>query len=367
MSILTRVPRPLSTSNLVAPDRETLMRFARAAHDGAPVVAWLESALAGFHGAAHAVTLCNGFWGLVLAIRALAMPGAVPGRTDVLMPSLTYRRMADVAAWAGLRPRFCEVDPATLAPSAATMRAGLSAEVGLLLAVHPIVGVCDVAGLEALAAEVKVPLLFDSVESVFEHVGVGEMEGGKVGSFGAAECFSLHASKLLNGCEGGYVTTNDPVLAGRLAAMRDGLGPDGMDARLNRLHAAMALAALDGLDDQVARNRVRYEAYRRGLPPGLRLLPFEEGSSFKTVVVEVMPAWPRSRAETLSALNAANVLARAYYHPPLHRKAMGYPHVPADLPGTDDLAERFMLLPCGDHVEFEDIGAVLGLLRELVA
>lgn len=358
MNTLTRVARPLSTSNLVAPERDVLMRYARAAHDGAPVVAWLETALAAFHGAAHAVAVCNGFWGLVLAVQALA----VPGRTDVLMPSLTYRRMADVVAWARLRPRFCEVDPATLAPSAATMRAGLSSEVGLLLAVHPIVGVCDVAGLEAFADEVGLPLLFDSVESVFEHV-----PGGKVGGFGAAECFSLHASKLLNGCEGGYVTTQDPVLAGRLAALRDGAGPDGMDARLNRLHAAMALAALDGLEDQVARNRVRYDAYRRGLPPGLRLLPFAEGSSFKTVVVEVMPGWPRSRAETLAALNGANVLARAYYHPPLHRKAMRYPHVLAELPVTDGLGERFMLLPCGDHLDLGDIGVVLELLRELAA
>jgi len=356
MTTLTRFPRPLSTSNLVAPDRDTLMRYARAAYEGAPIVAWLEQALAAFHGAAHAVTLCNGFWGLVLAIRALA----VPGRTDVLMPSLTYRRMADVAAWARLRPRFCEVDSATLAPSATTMRAALTDEVGLLLAVHPIVGLCDVAGLVALAEETGLPLLFDSVESVFEHA-----PGGKIGGFGAAECFSLHASKLLNGCEGGYITTNDPVLADRLVGLRDGSDPEGLDVRLNRLHAAMALAALDGLDEQIARNRACYEAYRRGLPPGLCLLAFRAGSSFKTIVVEIMPNWPRTRAQTLEALNGANVLARAYYHPPLHQKPMAYPYVPAHLPITDDLAERYMLLPCGDHVGLDDVAAILALLHEV--
>ena len=340
------------------------MRYAMAVHDGAPVVQWLEDRLAAFHEARFCIGLCNGFWALVLAIRALALPG----RTDVLMPSLTYRRMADVVAWCRLRPRFCEVDAASLACTGATMRAAMVDEVGLLLAAHPIVGQCDVPGLEAFAAEAGRPLLFDSVESVFERIAAG-----KIGGFGAAECFSLHASKLLNGCEGGYITTNDPVLARRLTEMRDGTGLDGMDARLNGFHAAMALASLDGLDDQVRRNWSRFRAYERGLRavPGLRLLPFEPGSSAKTIVVELTEEWRPSRAATLERLNRLQVLARAYYYPPLHAKPMAYDHVPACLPETDRLSERFMLLPCGHHVNEADIASVVELLAgiagELVA
>jgi dTDP-4-amino-4,6-dideoxygalactose transaminase len=353
---------PVSTSNLVQPPRENVVAYARLAFQGAPVVRMLESRLAAFHHTAHCIALCNGFWALVLAMRALVLPG----RSDVLMPSLTYRRMADVAAWARLRPRFCEVDPESLACSAATMREVFHPDVGLLLGVHPIVGQCDVAGLTALGDELGVPLLFDSVESVFEHA-----EAGKIGRFGRAECFSLHASKLLNGFEGGYITTDDPALAARLAAMRDGVGEDAMDARLNTFHAAMALAALDDLDAQVGRNRERYAAYRRLLAalPGLKLLAFDEErpTSYKNIVVELTEAWPLDRAQTLGRLNAAGVLARAYYHPPLHAKAMAYPHVPADLPGTDGLSERYMLLPCGHHVGTADIEAVVGLLAELGA
>lgn len=355
--MLARFERPLSTSNLVQPDRTAFMGYARAAYEGAPVVGWLEGRLAAFHEAAHCVTVCSGFWALALAIHALALAG----RTDVLMPSLTYRRMADVVAWTGRRPRFCEVEVETLAVSAATMRAALAPEVGLMLAVHPIVGECDVSGLEDLAREQGVPLLFDSVEAVWERT-----EFGKVGAFGDAECFSLHASKLLNGCEGGYVTTQDSRLAERLTVLRDGVATDGLDTRLNGVHAAMALAALDGLDDQVARNRTKFDLYRRLLAgvPGLRLLPFADGNaaSCKTVVVEVLPVFPISRDVLVSRLNGANVLARAYYHPPLHTKSMAYPHVPARLPRTEALSQRFMLLPCGHHVDHTDIGAVVELL-----
>jgi dTDP-4-amino-4,6-dideoxygalactose transaminase len=75
----------LSTSNLVQPSRDSVMRHAWDAYAGRPVVRILEARLAAFHGTAHCVALCNGFWALVLAMRALALPG----RGDVLMPSLT--------------------------------------------------------------------------------------------------------------------------------------------------------------------------------------------------------------------------------------------------------------------------------------
>ena len=68
------------------------------------------------------------------------------------------------------------------------------------------------------------------------------------------------------------MTTNNEALAGKLAVLRGfGFsGPDniifagGLNAKLNEIHAAMALANLDELDLQIIRNRERYERYKRG-------------------------------------------------------------------------------------------------------
>ena len=374
---------PISTSNLVRPEVRVFFDHARQSHaqgrwtDGGPIVRRLEQRLAAYHGTAHCISFVNGFWAIALAARCLALPG----RSEVVMPSLTYRRLADIMAWVGLVPHFCEVDPATLAISAATAAPCINERTALLLGVHPIVNVCDAAGLEALAAAQGLPLLFDAVESVHETLG-----GRKVGSFGSAECFSLHASKLVNGFEGGYVTTQDDALANRLRRLRDGgrdadcadnLSDDGVDdlppaglgmhAALNEVHAALALAGLDELPDQIARNEARYRCYQRELAglAGLRLLAFDEAeaTSFKTIVVELDGDWPLSRDQTVDLLNREQILARSYYAPPLHRKTMRYPALPATLPLTDRLASRFMLLPCGHLVDEADIAAVAGLLR----
>lgn len=367
--------RPRSTSNLVRPDFDAFMRYSETMlaagqyTNNGPLVRELEQRLAAFHRTRHCVSFCNGFWALVLAMRELALEG----RDEVVMPSLTYRRLADVASWAGLVPRFCEVEPDTLALSPRTLAPEVGARTALIVAVHPIVNCCDAPALAAFAAERGLPILFDSVESVYETVG-----GRKTGGFGNAEVFSLHASKLINGFEGGYLTTDDAELAGRLALAR-GFGFSGQDnvvmrgtnAKLNEMHAAMALASLDDLEDQVRRNRARYLAYRDGLAalPGLRLLAFDEDerSSYKNIVVETTDAWPLPRDLTIRLLNAEGALARAYYDPPLHLRPAAYPTIAGALPVSSALARRFVSMPCGHHVSVEDIGRIVDLLAFLRA
>lgn len=367
---------PKPTSNLVRPDFEKFLGYSRVfferhqyTNDGA-LVKQLEQRLAAFHQTEFCVTFCSGFWALALTIRDLA----IKGRTEIVMPSFTYRRMADIAAWTRLKPHFCDVEEDTLANSAATVRPCINENTALIMGVHPIVNFCDIDGMVELAKEMNIPLLFDSVESVYESYA-----GRKIGCFGAAEIFSLGASKMVNGFEGGYLTTNDAQLAERLALAR-GFGfkgqdnvavPGGLNAKLNEIHAAMALASLDDLEDQVERNRQRYLTYKRLLAPlkGIRLLEFDESHhpGYKNIVIEILDDWPLSRADTVSILNTEMILARAYYTPPLHRKRMAYPHVPLELPVTDRLAERFVLPPCGHLVSNEDIAEIVALLSFISA
>jgi dTDP-4-amino-4,6-dideoxygalactose transaminase len=367
---------PKSTSNLVQPDFEKFMGYSKLFFEqhqytnNGPNVKLLEQRLAAFHQTEYCVTFCSGFWAIALSISALALKG----KTEIVMPSLTYRRMADIAAWVNLKPHFCEVEATTLAMSAATVRPCINENTALILGVHPIVNCCDIDGLVALAKEKNIPLLFDSVESVYESTA-----GGKVGGFGSAEAFSLHASKLLNGFEGGYITTDDASLAKQLALMRGfGFGgvdnivvSGGMNAKLNEIHAAMTLASLDGLDEQVERNRQRYYTYRRLLAtiPGIRLLEFDEHhqTAYKNILVELLDEWPLTRADTNNILNSEKILARAYYSPPLHRKPMAYGYVPANLPVTDKLSENFLNLPCGHLVNNDDITDIVEILRFISA
>lgn len=352
--------QPISTSNLVRPDVEGflgLLKNAQTEEGEKALLRRLESELAEFHHTPHCIAVSNGFWALVLAIQALALPG----RREVVMPSLTYRRLADVVAWAGLVPRFCDIDPATLAISPATALPHINKHTALIIGVHPIVNCCDASGLEALAQQHKIPLLFDAVESVYE-----THQGRKVGSFGDAEVFSCHASKLINGFEGGYITTRNPALAATLAQLRQA-GNGGMQCTLPPAHAAMALQSLNQIEEQVAHNRSIYRAYQEALAktPGLQLLAFNEAqrTSYKNIVVKLNYDWPMPRDYTVQLLNAEGVLARAYYNPPLHLKSTDYPTIKTPLPLTERAAQQYMLLPCGYQFDHSQVATVVGLLK----
>ncbi len=129
----------LSTSNLLQPDIEKFLGYSRTFFDqrqytnNGPNVKLLERRLAEFHQTAFCVTFCSGLWAIALAISVLA----IKGKTEIVMPSLTYRRMNDIAAWVKLKPHFCEVDPTTLSMSAATVRPCINENTALILGVHP--------------------------------------------------------------------------------------------------------------------------------------------------------------------------------------------------------------------------------------
>ncbi len=161
-----------SISNLVQPDIKRFLAYSKTFHDAGQytdhgvVERELERRLAQFHEVKHCISFAGGFWGLVMAMKCLALPG----RTEVVMPSLTYRRLADIVAWAGLVPHFCEVDPRTLSITAENATSCINEKTALILGVHPIVNCCDVEGLESLSAQTGIPLLFDAVESVYDIV-----------------------------------------------------------------------------------------------------------------------------------------------------------------------------------------------------
>lgn len=363
---------PISTSNLYCPDMDRVLEYSspltnpqERVHPG-KVAALLEERLAEYHSAAHCVTFSSGFWALVITLCLESLPD----RDEVLVPSLTYRRLADVVNWAGKTPVFVDIESDNLGICVESARECINDRTALILAVHPIVNCCNVEGFIALSEERGIPLIFDAVESVHETVG-----GRRVGSFGPTEVFSLHASKLINGLEGGYVCTEDANLARELRTVRcHGYGRGrsttvGMNAVMSDGHAAFTLASLDELDQNVAHNRTIYEAYRDGLSrvDGIRLLMFNETeqTAFKNIVVEVEANYPLSRDALVKFLNAERILARAHYSPPLHRKTYSFPTVGRDLVHTDRARSLFLNLPCGARVSTSDVTTLCELLAFL--
>ena len=113
-----------STSNLVRPEIENFLSYSHKIYEdhkttnNGSLVQTLEYRLARLHQTKYCVTFCSGFMALMVTINFLAKKG----KKEVIIPSLTYRRMADIIAWCGLVPYFCEVDKKTLAKGSCSLK-----------------------------------------------------------------------------------------------------------------------------------------------------------------------------------------------------------------------------------------------------
>lgn len=351
-----------------APEREAFEAFMAGiwerrwfTNDG-PLVQELEAKLCDWLDVPHCVLMCNATIALDLVMQALGVRG------EVLLPSYTFISTAHLLSLRGMRPVFCEVgadmllDPADVAER-------ITQETGAVVATHVWGSPCDVEGLQEVCDGAGVPLIFDAA-----HAFGGRYKGHRLGRFGAAEVFSLHATKAFHACEGGLVTTTDAALAAKLRLTRnfgfvasDKVACAGINAKMSELHAAMGLANLAAFEGTRAAARRVHAGYREGLKgvAGLTLKcpPAEEDNNHHYVVTEIDEGtFGLSRDQLLTLLSAENVFARRYFFPGGHRSP---PHEAegVDLPRTDALCARVLLLPGGGAADPGDVDRTCALIR----
>lgn len=326
----------------------------------------LESRIANFLGVRHCMLVCNGTVALQVMAAACGMTG------EVIMPSFTFIATAHALAWQGVKPVFCDVDPATHNIDPAKVESLITDATTGILGVHVWGRACDVDALDAIARRRGLVLAFDAA-----HAFACSHQGRMIGGFGSAETFSFHATKFFNSFEGGAITTNDDAVAERCRLMRnfgfsglDHVVSLGLNGKMSEASAAMGLTNLDSLSSFIEVNARNYAWYREGLGdiPGLQLADYRAGerSNFQYVVVEVDPVVAGLTRDDLSeVLHAENVLARRYFYPGCHCMAPYEAEYCGRglLPATEQLTKRTLSLPTGTSVDEDDIRTVSALIR----
>lgn len=335
-----------------------------------PLVQELDRRLAEFVGARHAVAVTNGTMALMILARSLGVSGGV------LVPAFTFPATVQALQWAGLQPVLCDVDYGSHMLSAGIVESRLRPGIVAILGVHAWGRACDPVALEELARRRNLALIFDACH------GIGcSFQQRSIGTFGKGEAFSLHATKIMNACEGGFITTNDDAMADRLRTMRSfhvnetfTRLPVRTNGKMSEAQAAFALLSLDQFAENVAANRARFESYRSGLAgiDGIRLVELEregERSNFQYIVVDVDEATiGLSRDEIVEILFAENIVAKRYFWPGLHKSmpglAAGMPA--AALATTERLCRRLLQLPSSQVTGTADVERICRLLQEVV-
>ena len=331
----------------------------------------LERRVAEQCGVRHCIAVCNGMVGLEVVIRALDLKG------EVIVPAFTFVATAHALHWQQVTPVFADVNPQTHNLDPRAVERMITPRTTGIIGVHLWGQPCDLVELQRVADQHRLKLIYDAAHAF------GCARGGrKVGSFGAAEVFSFHATKFVNSLEGGAIVTNDDELARRCRLMTnfgflgfDRVGYVGTNGKMDEFSAAMGLTSMESMADFMAINQANHAQYQRELAgvPGISLLPYATPGvdyNHQYVVAEVdEAACPLSRDLLLDVLWAENVVARRYFYPGVHRMEPYrtlFPEAWRNVPQTERVARRVLILPTGQCVDAAAITKICSLIRTAV-
>lgn len=317
-----------------------------------------------YHNAKHVILFSSGFWALVIAIKSQIRSRKKRG---VLMPSLTYRRLADAVFLAGGIPIFCEVSKDELALKYESISDLIKSrdDVGMLLFVQPMVGSVCLNNFIELCNDADIGLVVDSVESVHDTI-----KGQRTGSFNTSEIFSLHASKLINGFEGGYLTTNSDIEASKIKKLSE--VSSRYDLSISPFHATIASCNLMNIDEFICHNKTIYHSYIDevtelfGANVLIKKFDEKEMCGYKNIVVELKNI-SKDAAEISQHLNDKGIDSRPHYQPPLHLKNHKFEtRIAQPLDFTESIGRSLLNLPCGWRFSENSITYVCKLLGEIL-
>jgi dTDP-4-amino-4,6-dideoxygalactose transaminase len=247
--------------------------------------------------------------------------------------------------------------------------------VSAILATHLYGAPCDVDGLADVARRNGIALFFDAA-----HGFGAKRDGRMVGGFGAAEVFSMTPTKTLIAGEGGIIATNDDLVAERCRIGRNYGNPGdydcrfiGLNARMSELHAALALASFDDLEERIARRGELAARYREvlGEIPGIGfpVVRDEDRSTYKDLTILVDEDGFGTSADDLGeALAAEGIETRRYYSPPVHRmRAYRALAAGTSLPVTERAARAALSLPLSADMTSAHIERVGEAIRRIRA
>jgi dTDP-4-amino-4,6-dideoxygalactose transaminase len=326
-----------------------------------------EQRIAELVGVKHCVAICNGTVALEIAIRALGMKG------EVILPSFTFIATAHALQWQGITPIFCDIEPGTHNLDPERVEQAITLRTTGIIGVHVWGLACAIETLSEIAARRGLKLLFDAA-----HAFGCSSKGQMIGSFGDAEVFSFHATKLVNSLEGGAVVTNNDDLAKKVRSMRnfgftdyDKVSSIGTNAKMNEVSAAVGLTNIESMAEFIAVNRRNYEQYAAELAglDGMTLLTgnkADEGT-YQYIIFEIDERKTTlTRDQLIEILHAENVLARRYFFPGCHRMEpyrSSFPDAGPLLTETERLAGRVLALPTGTAIASKEIRGICDIIK----
>jgi len=312
-----------------------------------------------------AVGVGNGTDALYLALRAL---GIGPG-DEVITVAHTFIATAEAISLTGARPVFTEIQEDTMLMDPDALEAAITPRTRAIVPVHLYGQPCDMDRIMEIARRRNLKVVEDAAQA-----HGARWRGRRVGSIGDAGCFSFFPGKNLGAYgDGGAVVSQDEELSRRVRMLANHGRLDkyfhqmeGVNSRLDGLHAAVLRVKLRNLDAWNAARRRHAQQYMEMLAGSDAVLPVVNPNAESVWHLFVLRV--SERDDVWKQLNDRGIAAGIHYPVPLHRQP-AYEHLKiaeGTLPVTERAAASVISVPMYPELSSEHIATVGRTLMETI-
>lgn len=319
-----------------------------------------EQEFAAYCGVSYCIGVASGLDALVLSLKAYDFPPD----SEILVPSNTYIATILAIIQSGLKPILVEPDLKTYNIDPSLIEEQITPNTVGIMVVHLYGKVCAMNKILAIGKQHGLKIFEDCAQA---H-GARQQET-KTGAFGDCAAFSFYPTKNLGALgDGGAVTTNDPIIAEKIKALRN-YGSSrkyynemvGMNSRLDEIQAGLLSVKLAKLDETNDYKRRLAMLYNQGLNDSF-VKPVIEKDFFDVYHIYNIR---HQRRDELKIYLAQNGIGTEIHYPvPPHRQqALHGMFVHNDYPLTEEIHATTLSLPISTCHSEDDILRVIEVLN----
>lgn len=325
-----------------------------------------EAALEQHLGVSNLSLVANATIGLLVALKALKVGG------EVITTPFSFVATSTALSWAGLTPRFVDIDPQDFNIAANKIERSITDKTTAIMPVHGYANPCNVEMIQNIADRHALKVIYDAAPAF----GV-KLADRSVLDHGDASVVSLHATKVMNSFEGGFIVfknKEDKLLADKLTNFgfvdENTIDEAGINAKLPEISAAFGLLQLEGFTENTGKRRAIYQRYQStiGAMRGLRTIrqaeDVEPNYAYFPIVVE--EHFPLIRDKLHAKFLEAGIGTKKYYHPlisnlPMYRDLSSA--ASENLPVANFASGSVLCLPIYASMTVEEQDRVLAVLE----
>ena len=326
-------------------------------------VAKFEEEFSSFIKSKYGVGVGNGTDAIKLALKAL---GIGPG-DEVITVSNTAVPTVSAIVETGASPVFCDVDKDTFNISIDKVNELITKDTKAILCVHLFGHPAEILKLKDLCNENNINLIEDCAQS-----HGSKLDNKVCGSFGDISAFSFYPTKTLGtfGDGGMCITSNDKYYKNlkmlRFYGMEEQYFSliDGINSRLDEVHAAILRYKLKYLDEDISKRRKIAEIYGQELNRTDLILPVEKENAFHSYYVYVV-RHPK-RDEIMKKLSKLDINLNISYPWPIHTMPPYENYKRGNLSNTELLSKEIFSLPMYPGLSEDNITRVVESLNKVL-